>query len=118
MFPIAGGYFLGCPALTAPVNGYHFALGNNVGDSNYFKCRPGFTLVGDARRTCQSFQYWSGDPVDCLPEGVNTCKLILILSFCINQTRVQHRRSRRHRFYIIFSVFHHVTIAKMSVTIH
>ena len=60
-----------CPSLTSPEHGtVTTPRGTAVGAAAQFSCEAGFTLSGDAERSCQADKTWSGedphcDPVDC-----------------------------------------------------
>lgn len=54
-----------CSELEAPENGIIQCSDILVGDICIFQCNPGFVLSGDASRTCQSDQTWSGMKATC-----------------------------------------------------
>jgi CUB/sushi domain-containing protein len=60
-----------CDSLTSPQNGtVTTANGTATGEDATYACNAGYVLAGDATRTCQSDQSWSGaeptcSPVDC-----------------------------------------------------
>ena len=59
-----------CPSLDAPRNGeIDCSLGGdgeaNPGDTCTYTCNDGFGLDGDATRTCQKDEMWSGTDPRC-----------------------------------------------------
>ena len=54
-----------CPDLVDPVNGMVMMTGNSEDDTATYSCDPGFELVGEMTRICQSNSEWSGAPPIC-----------------------------------------------------
>ena len=49
-----------------PANGFVLVTNNSVeGNVAFYECLPGFILVGNATRTCQSDGTWSGSEPVC-----------------------------------------------------
>ena len=58
-------YILDCGPLDSPCGASVSMLGTTVGSVATYSCDPGFSLVGDETRTCQSYGYWSGSVPCC-----------------------------------------------------
>ncbi|KAI8496261.1 carbohydrate binding [Branchiostoma belcheri] len=66
---------LQCLKLTPPANGWMDGS-NSYGDEVYFRCVPGYNLVGDSPLTCQYDGTWSGTFPTCIEAAV--CPHILL----------------------------------------
>ena len=62
-----------CPALGDPANGMVTWTSLTTGGVATYECDPGFELVGQETRTCQSESEWSGEAPTCEP--IRTCSI-------------------------------------------
>jgi hypothetical protein len=58
-----------CPTLGAPTNGHVNVSGQQVGSTAAYECNSGFTLSGNASRSCQSNGQWTGSNPTCTAVG-------------------------------------------------
>lgn len=56
LFPIASD----CGPLFSPTNGMVDTSGTEYGDTATYTCMPGFTIIGQATRTCDTSGVWTG----------------------------------------------------------
>lgn len=54
-----------CPMLTAPVNGYVVSSDNSINGESRIRCKSGYVLKGDSKRTCLNDGNWSGNEATC-----------------------------------------------------
>ena len=62
-------YTTACPALSNPASGAVIVAGYAVGDTATYMCSTGYLLSGDATRTCQADNTWSGSEPTCMTRG-------------------------------------------------
>ena len=55
-----------CPDPPKPVDGNRVVTGSLVGDAVVYTCNPGYKLVGNQIRRCQSGGKWSGKQPECM----------------------------------------------------
>ena len=56
-----------CGNLTDPANGQvNHTTETTFGQAATYSCDPGYILVGDSTRTCQTDGMWSGNDPTCL----------------------------------------------------
>ena len=55
-----------CPVLTDPAHGtVDVSTDRQIGDAANYTCAEGYTLTGDATRTCLANSSWSGSEPTC-----------------------------------------------------
>nr|BAH22728.1 complement factor B precursor [Nematostella vectensis] len=57
-----------CPDPGVPVSGFKKGNRYNFGAEVEFSCRPGFVLVGSAKRRCQANGKWTGSEAKCMAD--------------------------------------------------
>ena len=69
---------ISCAILHPPSHGFVRLTGRRVGDTAFYSCSNGYTLVGKSRRECKPTGTWSGESPWCTRRGENTW----VQSFC------------------------------------
>ncbi len=71
-----------CGALTDPMNGLvDTSSGTTFMNTATYTCNNGYTLTGDATRTCQDNGEWSGSASTCESKYISSLNVVLISTF-------------------------------------
>ena len=73
-----------CPMLDNPANGMVTWTSLTTGGVATYECDPGFELVGEMNRICQSNSQWSGAPPICRRRFILSHCVHMCLSHCVH----------------------------------